>query len=247
MDSANFCYTRAITLYKSSQSADIRNVAVLSIQRYLDDCSTENTNPLLGACGVLLDGIARSALAYDRAEYATFRATLRQIHADLKNRDDPAEFTAAAARITKALDDYNRGAQRTQAAETVELRCVIEMLSRTLVSLARAGAQSAQILQTIGQQVENATRVDDIRLVRAQLGESLKEISQEATRQRERTQEILRHAQEAGLLSSEHADDAATDRISGLPWTATAETTIAPRVGPGSESSPPRVVLATSC
>jgi hypothetical protein len=121
----------------------------------------------------LIEGIARSALAYDREEYSEFRATLQTLPSQLETTKEPAEMLSVGEAANEALESYNRGAQRAQASETVELRCMIEMLSQALVSLAEAGGESVQTLRSIRNQVENARQLEDIRLLRARLGDAL--------------------------------------------------------------------------
>jgi GGDEF domain-containing protein len=139
-----------------------------------------------------------------------------------------------AETATAAIEDYNRGAQRVHAAQTVELRCMIEMLSQTLVALADAGGQSVKNLQIIRNQVENASKLDDIRLLRTRLGDSLKAITEEAKHQRERNHEMLRRAEQAALIASGHRDDPEVDRVSGLPSAEKAESVMGTRLGSAS-------------
>jgi GGDEF domain-containing protein len=206
-------------------------VAVLSIRRYLNEYGTESTNPLLRVCTLLLEGIAKHALAFDREEYQEFRASLQQLGSALQTTLVKDESEAIAQAVCEALGDYNRAAQRAQGAQTVELRCMIEMLSQTLVALAESGGQSVQALQSIQKEVESARQLDDIRLLRARLGDSLKSISDEARRQKERNAEMLRQAEEAGRLASGTQQEPDVDRVSGLPTFPKAEDEIAVRVG----------------
>lgn len=207
-------------------------MAVLSIRRYLNEYGTESTNPLLRVCTLLLEGIAKHALAFDREEYRVFCANLRKLSSDLKTQKDPAELIATAVAGCEAMANYNREAQRVHGAQTVELRCMIEMLSQTLVALAESGGQSVQTLQAIQKQVEGARQLDDIRLLRARLGDSLKSLSEEARRQRERNAEMLRHAEEAAAqLASRAHENQDVDRVSGLPSFEKAGHEIASRTG----------------
>jgi GGDEF domain-containing protein len=220
-------------------------VAVLSIRKYLTKCGTDSTNPLIRVCTLLLQGIARAALAYDREEYREFRATLDKLASTLETTQDPDELVTVAEAANEAMESYNRGAQRVHAAQTVELRCMIEMLSQTLVALAQSGSESIRTLQSIRNQVEGARQLDDIRLLRARLGDTLKSISEEARRQRERNAEMLRQAEEAAAVASGHneapqpdynadRDGLDTDGVSGLPSAEKAEREITTRVGEGS-------------
>lgn len=220
-----------IALLRSSQSADITGVAVLSIRRYLNEYCTDSTNPLLPVCTLLLEGIARHAVAFDREEYGEFRATLRKLAAALGASQDPAGLLAIAEAGCEAMADYNLEAQRVHGAQTVELRCMIEMLSQTLMALAEAGGQSVDVLQSIRNQVEGARQLDDIRLLRVRLGDSLKSLSDEARRQRDRNAEMLRRAEEAALLAGGNRRDVDVDRVSGLPSSEKAEREITARVG----------------
>jgi GGDEF domain-containing protein len=153
----------------------------------------------------------------------------------LETTQDAEELVAAAEWVSDALESYNRGAQRVHAAQTVELRCMIEMLSQTLVALAQAGGQSIETLQAIRNQVENARQLDDIRLLRARLGDTLKSISDEAKRQRDRNVEILLQAEDAAEVAAGHRKSQISDRVSQLPSSAKAERAITDRAGPGSK------------
>ena len=183
---------------------------------------------------MLLEGIARHALAFDREEYGEFRATLQKLGSALKTTQDPDELLVVAENVCDAMAHYNREAQRVHGAQTVELRCMIEMVSQTLVALAEAGGQSVQTLQSIRNQVESARQLDDIRLLRARLGDSLKSLSEEARRQRERNAEMLRRAEHAALVAAGNRQDVDVDRVSGLPSPDNAEREITARVGAGS-------------
>jgi GGDEF domain-containing protein len=180
---------------------------------------------------LLLEGVSKSALAYDRGEYSEFCATLGKLAATLATSRDPSGVLAVAEAANDAIEDYNRGAQNVHAAQTVELRCMIEMLSQTLMSLADSGGQSVAALQSIRNQVESARQLDDIRLLRARLGDSLKSISDEARRQKERNAEVLKRAEEAAQAAAGQRDDREVDRVSGLPSTEKAESAITERAG----------------
>ena len=192
-------------------------MAVLSIRKYLTGYGTESTNPLLTVCTLLLEGIIRSALPYDREEYSEFRATLEGLTSVIEHSQDGDQLVAAGEQVCEALGSYNRGVQRMQAAQTVELRCMIEMLGKALAGLAEAGGQSVQALQNIRAQVENARQLDDIRVLRARLGDSLKAISEEAKLQRERNAKTLHKAEEAAMAAASHPPNLEIDRVSGLP------------------------------
>ncbi len=185
---------------------------------------------------LLLEGIARHALAFDREEYREFHATLGKLAAALKSTQDPAGLVALAEAACEALANYNREAQRVHGAQTVELRCMIEMLGQTLVSLAQAGGQSVEALQAIGKEIEGARQINDIRLLRVRLGDSLKTISDEARKQRERNAEMLRFAEDAALIASKHQEDSEIDPVTGLPSPEKAEREISKRLGPGADS-----------
>jgi GGDEF domain-containing protein len=180
---------------------------------------------------MLLEGIARTALAYDREEYGQFRGTLQKLAETLEISDDAGELVGVADAVSQALETYNRGAQRVQAAQTVELRCMIEMLSQTLVSLADAGSQSIRNLQLIRNQVDSARQLDDIRILRARLGDSLKAISDEVRLQRDRNSKMLQKGEDAASVASGHLAEHDIDRVSGLPSMPKATSEITARLG----------------
>lgn len=221
-------------LIKSSQNTDIPFVAVLSIRRYLNQSCTDSTNPLVRVCTVLLEGIGRHAIAYDRHEHRELRASLAKLTEMLQSAEGADPLLEIAEAACELLAHYNREAQRVHGAQTVELRCMIEMLSQTLAALAEAGGESVETLQVIQKDLEGARRVDDIRLLRVRLGHSLKTISDEAARQRERNAQMLRFAEEAARLVSGGADNPELDRMTGLPSAVKAENEMTRQLGPDS-------------
>jgi GGDEF domain-containing protein len=182
----------------------------------------------------LLDGISRYAYPYDREEYEEFRRRFQQLAGALaiaERTDTPADIAGDAL---AAMADYNRDAQRVVGGQAVELRCMIEMLSQTLLSLAEAGGQSALTLQTLRHQVEAASRLDDIRAVRARLGDSLKILSDETRRQRERSAQMREDAVDAARLAAGHHSGSGIDSVTGIEPRQSAETEIADRLQPES-------------
>src|SRR5690349_4441838 len=96
-------------LLKSSQTADTTIVAVLSIRKYLTGYGTDNTNPLLTVCVLLLEGIAKSALPYNREEYSSFRATISRLSAALEQTQEAEGLMVLVEEACEAMEGYNRG------------------------------------------------------------------------------------------------------------------------------------------
>lgn len=169
-------------------------------------------------------------MAYDRNSHEQFRRTLQGFAESLHGTEDPHVILNTAADSVAAIEDYNREAQRVFGEHSVELRCMIEMLSRTLVGLAQAGGHSVDALQRIRNQIETASRLDDIRLLRARLSESLKALSHETELQRQRTAKIANHAEQAaGMAAGQTVGE--VDRISGLLGLKHAAESIAAHLG----------------
>jgi diguanylate cyclase (GGDEF)-like protein len=206
-------------------------VALLSIRKYLAGCGTESTSAEshLQVCLLLLDGISRYAFAYDREEYTQFRERINGYSEALEEAKQAAPMLGIAGETIAAMKDYSREAQHVVGGQAVELRCMIEMLSQTLLSLADAGGKSVETLQTLRNQVETASRLDDMRAVRTRLGDSLKILSDETKRQKERNAQMQREAIEAARMASVHHTEADPDMdtVTGCPSRQRAETAIA--------------------
>jgi diguanylate cyclase (GGDEF)-like protein len=221
------------------QTVDKLGVALLSIRKYLTGCGTGSTGPdsHLQVCLLLLDGISRYAFAYDREEYTRFRERIKGYSEALEMAKQAAPMWGIVGETVSAMKDYTRGAQHVVGGQAVELRCMIEMLSQTLLSLADAGGKSVEALQTLRNQVETASRLDDIRAVRTRLGDSLKILSDETKRQKERNTQMQREAIEAARMASgRHTEaDPDADTVTGYTSRQRAEAEIATRL----DASPP--------
>lgn len=215
------------------------SVAVLSIRKYLTDPGTGSTGPdnHLEVCLLLLDGIARHALPFDREEYTRFCARVRGYSEALEKAREAAPMLEIAEEAVAAMKDYNREAQHVSGGQAVELRSMIEMLSQTLLMFAESGGESVKTLQTLRNQVETASRLDDIRVVRSRLGDSLRILSEETSRQRERNVQLQQEAVEAARLAAGHKDgaDAEVDALTGCLSRQKAEEGIAAQL----DGSPP--------
>ena len=214
-------------------------VALLSIRKYLAGYGTGSTgaDSHLQVCLLLLDGISRYAFAYDREEYTRFRERIQGYSEALQKAKQAMPMLDIAGETIAAMKDYSREAQHVVGGQAVELRCMIEMLSQTLLSLADAGGKSVEALQTLRNQVETASRLDDMRAVRTRLGDSLKILSDETKRQKERNSQMQREAIEAARMASGRRTEAYpdVDTVTGCPSRQRAEAAIAMQL----DASPP--------
>ena len=86
--------------------------------------------------------------------------------------------------ISQALERHHRSVSNLVQRQGSELQNMISMLAQTIRSLGSASEVSARNLDSIAGQLKQYSALEDIYQLRLRLGECLKNVRDEATRQR---------------------------------------------------------------
>ena len=199
---------------------------MISIRKYIVNNATEQS--LVRVIQLLLKGIGLHAVEGDPEAYSQFRQNVEQVLAAVDDAGSNADLISHAADALKFLEAHNRETTAHWNAKSVELQSMVHMLSGTIGSISAAGDENVRRLEDIERQVETASQIEDVRQVKAKLGECLDQIRNEAERQRTETGRAVAELTRglAGALPPE-TPAASIDPGSGLPNRQAAEETLA--------------------
>jgi len=199
---------------------------VISLKKYIADNEVEQA--LMRVIQLLLQGIGLNAVEGDPEAYTRFRQNIDQVVTRIDEAMTAAELLPLAASALKLLDDHNRRTTTYLKLKAVELQSMVRMLASTIGSISEVGDENVRRLKDIEQQVESASQIEDVRQVKAKLGECLQQIRQEAERQRTETVRTVERLSQ-GLESAQPSrpPPAGTDPGTGLPNRADAEIALA--------------------
>jgi GGDEF domain-containing protein len=178
--------------------------------------------------GLLLEGIALHAVEADRDDYDSFGMTIRDIEARLAKETSVSALFQVAGEVVKLLGEHNRHASAFFKKQGIELQQMVAMLTRAVMDIGASSEQSQVMLAEIETQIENARKVDNIQLLKTQLGECLVTVRREVSRQKTEESDTLRALRRQLGSSHASAEEGFVERdpVTGLPNSAEAEKAI---------------------
>jgi diguanylate cyclase (GGDEF)-like protein len=170
---------------------------------------------------LILDAVAIHAVEFDPREHECFKETIHAISSRMEHNSNGPQLLILAGEAIQAIETYSRGVGRYLHQHSKELQSIVSLFTRTLLQVARSNHNSADKLREIERQIERTSHIDDIRLLRAKLADSLHELCAEADAQQRGAAEIGQQVREtiqrpetytalSGLLSD-------IDIVTGLP------------------------------
>ena len=197
---------------------------VISLKKVLGE--EEASATLMRVLQVILEGIGTHLVEGDPDERARFRSTLERASGLLAGPASASEFLMEAGAVVQAMEDYNRRTGTRLHRRCSELQIMLGMLTRTVESVAVESGDSVSRLRAIETQIEAATRIEDIRMLRLKLGDCLTGIQEETVRRREQarqTREALNRNAEQARAGGIPVPDPHEDSVTGLPDRVAAE------------------------
>lgn len=182
-----------------------------------------------GTTRQLTEVIAHSAIPADEFEHTEFRKDMVKM-AERMSLENPSETLVTVGSVGRALQEYNGRVGRAMRQYQVELRGMVGMLTETVTRCSVASDRSKDRLHTIEHRLEKAQAIEDIRLLKLQLGECLESLRAESEEQRKAWTEQIQSlssglatarktlADNAGAESStdQQRPDEAADPATGL-------------------------------
>ncbi len=189
----------------------------------MDDNETEQA--LMRVIQLLLQGMGLHVVEGDPDDHTEFRHEIDQILQRFEEATSTTELVVQAKSALSALEVHNRRTLSYLRLPAMELQTMVKMLTSTVGAIAASGDENVRRLRDIEKQVEFASLIEDVRLIKTRLGACLDEIRREAERQRDETGRTVEQLSQ-GLGGTQKAPPT-TDEATGLPARSRAEEAIA--------------------
>jgi GGDEF domain-containing protein len=200
---------------------------MISIKKYLKP-ETETEQTLLHIMGLLLEGVGSHIVASDTVDATHFRTTAGECRRKLFEHVSTAELLMQVGSVVHALETYTTLTSEEHRRQLEEMRKMVTMLTGTLASVSKASQTSVHRLIEIEGEVAGISALDDVRKIKARLGDCLADLRREAEQQRKVTSETIQQLtlglREAQVVSQRReGTGGATDPLTGLPMRVDAE------------------------
>lgn len=163
---------------------------------------------------------AISSMAVETDIRLAFQQQVNTISADLPEQAEDEALSAQLASVVKLLDEYNRTVEHKTQAQQRELRGIITATTDTIAAISSSSKTGVDQMRSLETSLENASKVDDLRLLRHKLFACLTLVRNEAVRMQMDSQMLIRSLSASVLRASSELAPG-TDATTGLPGVAT--------------------------
>ena len=140
---------------------------------------------------LFLQAISLHAVEGDKTEYERFRSDIAGFSERLAKELSLSDRFLVVGEVLRALEEYNRQTTKFLSIQSSELQKMIAMLTQTVIAVGASSETSVARLQEIEKTLEQARLLEDIRSVKAQLGDCLDQVRGETERHRAEGQELV--------------------------------------------------------
>ncbi len=190
---------------------------IFSLKKSPDLEMSEPASSLFRVIQQLLEAYALHCVEFDQNEKAGFRMEIRSIANRFEKVDDYRDLLILAGETNKTVQAYNQLVEKFIRELSVEKQAAVEVLAQSLLRICNSSDKAAQNLRTIERELAKASKLEDMRELRAKLTECVAVLCQEAEAQEAQFQELKdRIASSSALLEP-------LDTITGLPTLKSAE------------------------
>jgi GGDEF domain-containing protein len=170
---------------------------------------------------LLLEGIALHTVPGDTDDYDLFRSKISSLQAIIE-KDPAAQYLPVlVGQAIQIMVDYGQQTSRFFQQQMAVLRNIVSVISETTVNVAGGSEQAAARLCEIQQRLSAAIRIDEVHALRTRLDECLKELREEAARQKSEAEvqarEIKEQLHRATAQLAAMAQGDTLDPNTGLP------------------------------
>ncbi len=206
---------------------------LISLKRYLDlpySDGGQRSDAYQRMLELLAETVTANAIDIDHAECERFKAEVAGIREHFGPEGSSEQFSQAVTAISTALERHNRAVSNLARRQGNELQNMVAMLTQTIKSMGAGSEMSATNLEAIAGQLKRASALEDIYQLRLRLGECLKNVRDEATRQRNESQGSVRKLKQELSASQQrlanHGIETDVDRVTGFAGRSAAEVAI---------------------
>lgn len=205
---------------------------MISLRRFWNTPPPESdSNSLMRVIRLLMQGIALHAVEGDPIDYQAFRRDMQEQLDLIEASPSPTDLMVGVGASLKSLEGYNARTTRHLRMQGAELHHMIAMLTRTVATLGSGSEQSVGRLKEIEGQLEKASAIEDVRVLKARLADCLESIRNETKRQRIDSSHTVTSLQEEIRESQTRINAAGAgpvlDPATGLPARAAAQAALA--------------------
>jgi GGDEF domain-containing protein len=215
---------------------------MISIKRLLEGHRDGGDPAFFRLASLLLEAIALHAVNCEPAQFAAFRDGMRNIRLEVEQAESTAHALLLSGEAVHSMDEYNRGIEAFLRSQGQEFRQILRMLSHSLLEVSRAGDTASSKLRQIEKEIETASRLEELVLIRARLNESLRALAEENSRQRKQAEALADHLR-GQLTSVCSQSERHLDPVTGLPDGAAAVAEIEALLAGGPGQSPGYVAV----
>jgi GGDEF domain-containing protein len=169
-------------------------MSIISLRRYIDWGSDFET-ALRRVPFLLIEALALHVVECEAAERERFQISLRKLSEDLGAAKNAQTVLVTTGELIKTLESYNRSLERFWRGRGQELSAIITLLTKKLIGIADSSDTSYRKLAEIDKNLQSAYQIEDLRVLRAKLEDSLSGIRLESGRQASQAVEIRQEAQ----------------------------------------------------
>jgi GGDEF domain-containing protein len=177
-----------------------------------------------------LTGIGRYTIDGRDDELASFRENMLALAARIHDQANGTELESTVSQAIEIFRDYNSRNLKFHQSHASELRSVMRTMTDTITYLSESRTRSVHQLQFMERELEQASQIDDIRLIRSRLISCLDVVREETVRlqseSQARSQEVREQIGKAAIVSESQSRFGVMDTVTGLPSRRAAERTI---------------------
>jgi GGDEF domain-containing protein len=187
---------------------------------------------------ILLQGLATHVVQGDDDDLLAYREETQRLAEQVTEQASAEDVLLAVSGAVRSLEEYTRRTKKFAAAQNIELKAALRTTTETIGVLMHSRSESVQQLTVIERKIEQASAIEDIRLLRVRLQDCLTTIREESIRLRSESDARMNALQQK-IESVFSADGGlnpgviAVDPVTCLENHAAAEKLIAERIAEG--------------
>lgn len=178
----------------------------------------------------MLTGVARHTLGVNEEELLAFKESMLALAGQIHEQATAAELDDTVNQALNLLIEYNDRTLKFNVTHTSELKAVMRTMTETLTYLSESRTRSVHQLQFMERELEQATQVDDLRLLRSRLIACLDVVREETVRLQSESQarstEVRQQIDRTSKTIEQPVRFGAMDVVTGLPARRAAERTL---------------------
>jgi len=217
---------------------DVWPMALTSDKRFL--AKSEEEAAYRRVIRMLLDGVSVNAISLNDDARRNFRKRIGEIRQELAVETTVVTLLVNAGAAVATIREFSRETSRLLKVHSAEMQDMIAMLARAVVELGGVGESAVARLRKLGDELENATEVDDVSSLKARLRECLGAIRTEAKQQEADSDRMIQG------LHQEISRKQGLDPVTDLPGEAAAQTQFMAAIHEGGPKHAAVFVLVSS-